>query len=104
MENQELIGQYVNQSHYTDITPVGKIIGVKGKKTLIIKRVIEKKQTQEMNFVAGGFAGHCTNQYDQKWTFEELEDIFEVKMNSKWGQRGQMYISDEPRMFYDYNF
>jgi hypothetical protein len=104
MKNEDLIGKYVNQSLYTDINPVGKIIGTRGKTILIVKRVIEVKQTQEMHYIPGGFAGHVTNQYDQEWTFKEVEDVFEVKMNKQWGRRGQMYIADKPRMYYDYNF
>ncbi len=104
MESQDLIGKYVNQSLYTDINPVGKIIGTRGKTILIVKRVMEVKQTKEMEFISGGFAGVCTNQHEQEWTFEEVEDVFEVKMNKQWGRRGQMYIADKPRMYYDYNF
>ena len=104
MNNKELIGKYVNQSLYTDINPVGKIIGTRGKTILIVKRVVETKQTTEMKFVSGGFAGICTNQHEQEWGFEEIDDVFEVKMNKNWGKRGQMYIADKPRMYYDYNF
>jgi predicted RNA-binding protein YlqC (UPF0109 family) len=104
MENKDLIGKYVNQRLYTDINPVGKIIGTRGKTILIVKRVMEVKQTKEMEFVSGGFAGICINQEDQEWAFEEVEDVFEVKMNKQWGRRGQMYVADKPRMYYDYNF
>ena len=102
--NKELIGKYVNQSLYTDINPVGKIIGTRGKTILIVKRVIEKKQTEQMEFIKGGFAGHCINQHEQKWEFEEIDSVIEVKISKQWGRRGQMYISDKPVMYYDYNF
>ena len=104
MENKDLIGKYVNQSLYTDIIPVGKIIGTRGKTILIVKKVVATEQTKEMEFISGGFAGHCINQHEQEWTFEEVDDIFEVRVNKQWGMRGQMYVADKPRMFYDYNF
>ncbi len=103
-QNQDLIGKYVNQVLYTDINPVGKVIGTRGKTVLILQVVTEVKQVQEMKFVSGGFAGHCVNQHNQEWTFEEIDKTIEVKMTKQWGKRGQMRIDDKPRKYYDYNF
>jgi hypothetical protein len=103
-QNSELIGKYVNQRLYTDINPIGKIVGTRGKTILLVKRVVEDKQTAKMNFSVGGFGGHCINQYNQEWTFTELQEVIELRMNNQWGRRGQMYVSDKPNKFYDYNF
>ena len=103
MENlAELIGKYVNESGYSDIYPIGKIIATKGKTTLIIKRVIATEQTQEMKFISGGFAGICTNQDNQKWNFEEIDEKIEMRVSKQFNRR--YFLADEPKKFYDYNF
>lgn len=40
---QEHIRKYLNRYGYSDINPIGKIIGVKGKATFIVKRVVAGK-------------------------------------------------------------
>jgi hypothetical protein len=100
MEN--LVGKFVNRRGWSDVNPVGKIIGMRGKTILVIKMVVETIQTQEMSFIRGGFAGHCTNMHDQKWEFEEVDNIFELRVSKQFSR--QYMIEEAPRKFYDYNF
>ena len=69
---------------------------------MIIKKVVETKQTKELKFISGGFAGMCVNQYEQKWEFEEVDKIFELRLSKEFTR--QHMIEDAPRKFYDYNF
>ena len=99
---EHLVGKFINHKGWSDVNPVGKIIGVRGKTILIIKKVVETKQTEELRFISGGFAGMCVNQYEQKWEFEEVDKIFELRLSKEFTR--QHMIEDAPRKFYDYNF
>jgi hypothetical protein len=54
-----------------------------------------------MEFVVGGFAGHCVNQWAQEWDFEEYGEVkeFKIAANDRYNR-----ISDAPIHYYDYNF
>jgi hypothetical protein len=100
MEN--VIGKFVNRYGWSDIYPVGRIIGIKGKKTLIIRRIIATEQIKKMNFIVGGFSAHCSNNYSQEWIFEEQEEIIEKRIGKQFDK--QYRIDENIRNFYDYNF
>jgi hypothetical protein len=59
-------------------------------------------------FVAGGFAGHCTNQGEQTYTYEKNPkgDIETYRWSEKYGRfkNGDVRIINGRREFYDYNF
>lgn len=61
-------------------------------------------------FVVGGFAGHCTNQSDQKYTYESNPNAETIKFNwsKKYGQfknsKQGRSLAKGRREFYDYNF
>lgn len=99
---QELVGKYVNQVLYTDVNPIGKIVGTRGKTILIIKQIVADQQTTKLDFEVGGFSAHCSNQYAQKWTFKELDETIELKYSNNVFEFKS--IDDQPRKFYDYNF
>lgn len=101
--NSELIGKFINEYLYTDVNPIGKIVGLKGKTTILVKEIeAERDLSVEMKFVEGGFAGHCYNQYEQKWFFKETERITEMRISKKFLR--WFKIENEPRKFYDFNF
>ena len=59
-------------------------------------------------FVEGGFAGHCVNQHEQKYTYERDEhgEILTLRYSKK---LGKFTYLDKPitigrHEFYDYNF
>jgi hypothetical protein len=99
---ESLIGTFINRYHYTDINPIGQVVGVKGKKTLIIRQVIADKMNAKLEWVVGGFSGICLNQHQQEWEFEITANIFEIKI-SKQNARS-IESSDQPIKYYDYNF
>lgn len=62
-------------------------------------------------FIEGGFCGHCTNQYDQRWTYERNPNGTVVVAN--WSAKRQRYyiggvngchVAFGRSEFYDYNF
>lgn len=98
---EDMIGKYINTHLYTDVIPVGKIVGIKSKTVFLIQPIKATKNKTKMEFIPGGFAGHCTNQWAQEWEYEETGTIKEFKMsvNDRYNR-----ISDHPINYYDYNF
>lgn len=74
----------------------------------------EDEATLDPNFkpqwVPGGFAGHCTNQEEQSYTYETRPNGYEVKVSlrkdGKWRVSGEKNIAylGVRRKFHDYNF
>ena len=100
----ELIGKYINRGLFTDIDPVGKIVGIKGKTTVLIQPIQASRNLTEMKFNPGGFAGHCVNQDEQSYEFTEVGEVSEVKLSNTFMKNFRWYIHNEPRKYYDYNF
>lgn len=98
----ELIGKYINRVLYTDVYPVGKIIGIKGKTGVVIQPVEASENKVKMKWTVGGFAGNCYNQDEQEYDFYEVGEPFTMRL-SKGALRG-FGISDKPRKYYDFNF
>ena len=100
----ELIGKYINQSMYTDVNPIGKVIGIKGKTGVIIQPVEASENKTKMKWASGGFAGNCYNQDEQEYDFYEVREPFEMKLSNtklkslRWG------FADRPIKYYDFNF
>jgi len=78
-------------------------------------RALDAKQDPEwvkqMEWHAGGFAGHLANQRAQKWIFarNENNEVFKIRWHKArgcWGlgRYGEYRMCDEPYKFYDYNF
>ena len=97
--NVSEIGKYINKYYYSDVEPIGKIIGIKGSK-YIVQEIKAEKQTKKLEWVSGGFAGHCVNQQEQEWEFILTENIFEHRILKNSRER----ISNHPVKYYDYNF
>lgn len=97
-----MTGKYLNRYGYSDVEPVGKIIGVSGKSTLIVQRVEATENTTKMEFHSGGFSANCSNNEEQKWLFVELDKIIKVRLSKALLRTHK--IEDEPGKFYDYNF
>lgn len=63
------------------------------------------------DFVPGGFAGHVTNNSEQKYTYKTAPNdanrlAFRLRKNGLWNNKhvGDKVIFDVRRAFYDYNF
>lgn len=99
--SEEIIGKYINRHGYSDIDPVGKIVGIKSKTIVLVQPVEAGDNKTKMEWVVGGFAGHCVNQYAQSYDFTEVGEVFELRMSV--GNKS-LIISDNPIKYYDYNF
>jgi len=102
--NSSLIGKYINEYLWSDVNPLGKIIGVKGKSTLILARVnYTRDESVKMEFIPGGFSAHCTNNHTQKWIYSvDDTDVFTVRLSKTFLRRNR--IEESPYHFYDFNF
>lgn len=100
---KELIGKYINRYLYSDVLPVGQIVAVDGKSTLIVKIIRPGENKTKMNFVAGGFSAICTNQYAQEYDFYETGEIIKIRY-SKSNFNKSLKIDDQPINHYDFNF
>lgn len=83
------------------------------KVTAFTVTVQQDKATLDPNFkpewIIGGFAGHCTNQDEQTYTYERDPNghIETYRWSNKYGQYGQpgnCTLSKGRHEFYDYNF
>ena len=75
---------------------------------------VEPNPEWKPNWIAGGFAGHCTNQSDQTWIYKNLSPITTIirlrksryhGSNKLWAskQHGE-FVDNGAVEFYDYNF
>ena len=102
--------QYANYIGYSDVYPY-EVIRFVSNKTLEVRSMdTEQDPNWKPEFVAGGFAGHCVNQHDQKWiiTSNEANDTIRIRLrkDGTWRSKdgAKFRLSDKPRCFYDYNF
>jgi hypothetical protein len=96
-----MIGRYINQHGYSDVEPLGRIVGIKSKTILYVQPMKAGENKTKLEWVSGGFAGHCLNQNEQSYDFTDIGEVIEVRMSA--GDRC-MRISDRPIKYYDYNF
>jgi hypothetical protein len=102
--SEALVGKYINQVLWSDVSPVGKIVGIKGKTKVLIQPVTAGKNLTEMQFVVGGFAGHCTNQREQRYEFSEEGNVFEAPLSNNSLKKRFWSIDEAPCKYHDYNF
>lgn len=100
----ELIGKYINRVLWSDVDPVGKIIGIKGKTKVIIQPIKAGENKVKMEFVAGGFSFHCLNQGNQEYDFFEKGIPFQASLSNSSLKKRFWRINEHPRKYYDYNF
>lgn len=102
--NSGMLGKYINTYGWSDVNPLGKIVGIKGKTQLIMARVTAvRDESVKMNFIPGGFSAHCSNNHEQKWIYTVDEsDTFTVRVSKSFLKRNR--IQDSPLYFYDFNF
>lgn len=99
---QDLIGKYINHYGWSDVTPIGKIIGLVGKETVLVQKVEAGENKTKMEFIPGGFSAHCPNQYAQRYDFTETSETYKIRISKAFFR--QYKIQDAPVRFYDYNF
>ena len=99
---------YANHIGWTDVNPY-EIVKVISDKTIEIRAMDAKKLPWKAEWVEGGFAGHCTNQRDQKWDIVSNDDVPTVRARLRkdgyyHSSHGKHLLGESPRKFYDYNF
>lgn len=88
-----------------------EIVRVVSDQTLEV-RMLEAELDPEWKpeFSAGGFAGHCTNQNEQRWIFKSNPDYptERIRLRKKGGWKDcygtRFTLSDVLEKYYDYNF
>ncbi len=64
-------GEYLTQTLFSDTTP-WKVIGRTATTLTLQEVLVDRDPEWKPEFVAGGFAGHCTNQSEQTWLYAGL--------------------------------
>lgn len=105
--------KFANQHLYTDVEPF-EVVRVISDKTIEIRKMKYRELDWGIDFVAGGFFGHVTNQDRQRWliTSDETQPVVKARFNKPKGHKhgfwkseyGRHFLSDQPIKFYDYNF
>ena len=101
---------YANHYGYSDVNPY-EIVRVVSNKTIEVREMdAERDESVQLEWVPGGFAGHCVNQRDQKWNIKSnpANPVIRIRLSAKKGWQdkyGRRFgLSDKPVKFYDYNF
>ena len=105
-----MTNQYANHYGYSDVNPY-EVVKVISDKTIEVREMdADRDDTVKLEWVAGGFAGHCVNQHSQKWIIKSNPNnpVIRIRLSKKKGwvnKHGQKFgLSDKPVKFYDYNF
>lgn len=98
----KLVGKYLNRYGWSDIEPIGLIIGTKGKTKVMVQRVVASQNKVKMEFMLGGFSAICVNQSAQDYDYELTNEIIEVRISKSFLK--SVRIEDNPRKYFDYNF
>ena len=100
---------YANHLGYTDINPFEVVRKISDKTIEIREMNAERDTSVKLEFHAGGFSAHCSNQRDQRWHITPDPDapVIRIRLGKqgwkdKYGRRFD--LSDKPIKFYDYNF
>lgn len=100
---------YANHHSWTDVTPY-QVVRVISDKTIEIREMkAERDESVNLEWVAGGFAGHCVNQRDQKWiiTPDPTAPVIRARRRVDGyyhSAYGKHMLNARPLKFYDYNF
>lgn len=100
---------YANHYGYSDVNPF-EVVKVISDKTIEVREMdSERDESVKLDWAAGGFAGHCINQRDQKWFIKSNPEnsVIRIRLGKNgWKDKhGRRFdLSDKPVRFYDYNF
>ena len=102
---------HANWVLYTDVRPF-EIVSKINDKTITVRQMETKLDPEwKPEISAGGFAGHCTNNQDQRWIYSSNEDapVLTVRKHKdgRWytARKGRRFsLAMRPINHYDYNF
>jgi hypothetical protein len=106
-------GEYFTEHGYSQSYPW--VVIKRTAKTVTLAKVRVKRDPEWKPFITpGGFSGHCTNQSEQTWLFDGIEDdirtvVRKVKSpyageETMWARKGTKFSENQAIEFYDYNF
>ena len=102
--NTDLVGMFISCNGYSDVNCIGKIVGTFGKTGITVEPWDATEQTEKMEFIAGGFSGHCVNNHNQKWDFAKADRAnFGMRLGKGFYKSGNR-VNFTPQHHYDYNF
>jgi hypothetical protein len=101
--------KYANHHGYSDVTPYEVVKHVSNQTIEIREMDAEKDPSWVPNWHVGGFAGHCSNQHEQKWIIKSNAEnpVVRIRLGKQgWKDKhGRKFgLSEQPVRFYDYNF
>ena len=101
--------KYANHHGYSDVTPYEVVKHVSNQTIEIREMDSEKDPSWVPNWHVGGFAGHCSNQHEQKWFIKANAEnpVIRIRLGKNgWKDKhGRRFnLSNEPVRYYDYNF
>jgi len=100
---------YANHYGYSDVNPY-EVVKVISDKTIEVREMdSEKDPSWVPDWHVGGFAGHCSNQQEQKWFIKSNTEnpVVRIRLGKQgWKDKhGRKFgLSEQPVRFYDYNF
>ena len=101
--------KYANHFGYSDVNPY-EVVRVVSDKTVEVREMdAQRDESVQLVWVVGGFAGHCTNQHDQRWiiTSNPENQVVRISLGKQgWKDKhGRKFdLAEQPVRFYDYNF
>ena len=101
------VGMACNYRGYSDVEPWEVVEVNKSGKTITIRKYdTELINGDDLKFHAGGFAAHCSNQRNQKYTYTSnpKNATIQVRLSKKGFGKGRFHVTHNPYKFYDYNF
>lgn len=106
LPNHDETGLYFTGLLHTDTKPY--MVLTRTAKTVTVCPIRVKPDPDwKPEMIPGGFAAHCTNQRQQTWLYDGVDDtqMKTLRLTKKgWVCRGQRFIEDRAIRFHDYNF
>ena len=111
-------GEYMTETGYSETYPY-KVVerSASGKSVYVVPVKVkpDPEWVAKMEWVPGGFAGHCVNQSEQTWLYDGIDEKAKPRAlrlkksrycgsDKLWGDKGREFIANGARYFYDYCF
>jgi hypothetical protein len=106
-------GEYVTETMYSDCH-AWVVVGRTAKTITVSPVLVKRNPDWKPEFIAGGFAGHCVNQQDQTWLFDQIDTAVTKTLrvvktrrggsDMMWRYKGTTFIANGAVEIYDYNF
>lgn len=104
---------FANFSGWSDIEPFEVVKVCTENKVVIRSMQAERAEGWKPEIVSGGFAGHCTNNNDQRKAWDISSDEGGYLVTIRWSKAklrwqcadgSRYFMSDQPVKKYDFNF